>query len=158
MAMFFVGFMICLWIYFYVVINTNETTSTRPRYYIPNRHYVYTHSINGRVFYVGKGFKDRAWSTLSRNYYWWRWVNYYHPDHRYSNGIPIQEGIPIPRNNDKVVVNIIKDNMHYSDAYEYEKQIIEQYGVDNLTNILKGHNSNLQEYSKQPIPSRNLKS
>jgi len=113
----------------------------------PHRHYVYTHSINGRVFYVGKGFKDRAWSTLSRNYYWWRWVNYYHPNY-------LREGVRIPHDNDKVVVNIIKDNMHYSNAYEYEKQIIEQYGVDNLTNILKGHDSNKTEYSKQPIPKR----
>ena len=142
-----ISFMIALWIYFYVVINTDETTPTRPRSYIPNRHYVYTHSINGRVFYVGKGFKDRAWSTLSRNYYWWRWVKYYHPDY-------LQEGVQIPYDSDIVVVNIIKDNMHYSNAYEYEKQIIEQYGVDNLTNILKGHDSNKREYSKQPLPKR----
>lgn len=147
MVTFLVSFVVALWIYFYAVNNINETVPTKSRYYIPRRHYVYTHSINGKVFYVGKGFKDRAWSTLSRNYYWWRWVNYYHPNY-------LREGVQIPYDSEKVVVNIIKDNMHYSNAYEYEKQIIEQYGVDNLTNILKGHDSNKTEYSKQPLPKR----
>jgi len=147
----FLFFGLPIWLcYRYAFVGTETKTRVgHSSYYVPRRHYVYTHSINGKVFYVGKGFKDRAWSTLSRNYYWWRWVNFYYPDY-------LQEGIPIPRHtyNDKIVVNIIKDNMHYSDAYEYEKQIIEQYGVDNLTNILKGYDSIKQEYSKQPMPKR----
>lgn len=149
----FLFFGLPIWLcYLYVFVGTETTKqnngySSGLQYSIPRRHYVYTHSINGKVFYVGKGFKDRAWSTLSRNYYWWRWVNYYYPNY-------LREGVQIPYDNDIVVVNIIKDNMHYSNAYEYEKQIIEHYGVDNLTNILKGHDSNKREYSKQPLPKR----
>jgi len=114
--------------------------------YIPHRHYVYTHSINGKVFYVGKGYKDRAWSTLSRNYYWWRWVNYYYPEY-------IHKGMLLPRNNKHIVVTIVKDNMEYKDAYLYEAKVIEQYGIDNLTNILKAYDSDIEEYSEQPIPN-----
>ena len=77
-------------------------------------YYVYTHYTNGKVFYVGKGRKNRAYETRSRNKYWWNTVKKY--------------GEPI--------IEIIYSNLSEEDAYLKESELIQKYGLDNLTNMV----------------------
>jgi hypothetical protein len=79
-------------------------------------YYVYTHSIDGKVFYVGKGRGNRAYQTRSRNRYWHNMVNKYgHP-----------------------TIKIVKDKLTDDESYELEKTLIKEYGIDNLVNISEG--------------------
>lgn len=79
--------------------------------------YVYGHytADTGKLFYVGKGIKKRAWSFRSRNRYWYNVVN--------KHGIDIK---------------ILYDNLTEEEAYEKEKEIIAEVGLNNLTNVLSG--------------------
>jgi hypothetical protein len=79
-----------------------------------NDYYVYTHYVNGKVFYVGKGRKNRAYETRSRNKYWWNTIKKY--------------GEP--------VIEIIYSNLSETDAYLKESELIETYGLNNLTNMV----------------------
>ena len=81
-----------------------------------NIYYVYTHSVNDEVFYVGKGRGNRATQTRSRNRHWWNIVN--------KHGKP--------------VVNIIQDNLTDEDAYSLEIKLISEYGISNLSNVSEG--------------------
>jgi len=111
----------------------------------PTGHYVYLHSIDDRVFYVGKGSTNRAWSTSSRNRYWWRWVNHHKPNNS------IIENTELCRDNTDITVDIVADSLYPHQAYMLEEEVIDIYGVDNLTNILSSNApAGERQYSKQP--------
>jgi hypothetical protein len=119
--------------------------STTTDYSNPTGHYVYLHSIDDRVFYVGKGSTNRAWSTSSRNRYWWRWVNHHKPNNS------IIENSELCRDNTDITVDIVADNLYPHQAYMLEEDVINTYGVDNLTNILSSNApAGERQYSKQP--------
>lgn len=79
--------------------------------------YVYGHyrADTGKLFYVGKGIGDRAWSKRKRNRYWHNTVNKY-----------------------GYTVKILEDNLTDELAYAKEKQLIEEVGLQNLTNMTAG--------------------
>lgn len=82
-----------------------------------NIFYVYFHyrKDDGKIFYVGKGFKNRYKSTANRNKYWHNTVN----KHGYYS-------------------NIVQDNLSESDAFELEVFCIKEIGKENLCNITDG--------------------
>lgn len=84
-----------------------------------NKAYVYEwYNVDtNEVFYVGKGRNNRMHSMKNRNQYFLRYVEKYNCDCR-----------------------IVKDNMTDDEAYQYEKELIEQYKKDNQcqTNIAEG--------------------
>jgi hypothetical protein len=84
---------------------------------ISNRFYVYLHinPTNGKVFYVGKGSRNRAYQTRSRNDHWKNTVNKYGID-----------------------VCIVSDNMTNEEAASFEVRLISFYGLDNLCNMTSG--------------------
>lgn len=84
---------------------------------VSSKFYVYLHinPTNGKVFYVGKGSRNRAFETRSRNEHWKNYVNKY--------------GINI---------SIVKDNMTNEEAASYEVRLISFYGLDNLCNMTSG--------------------
>jgi hypothetical protein len=78
------------------------------------KYYTYTHSDStGKVFYVGKGIKDRAWSE-QRNKYWKEKVKSL---------------------NNKYFVEIVYDELTQEEALDAEALLIELHGFENLTNI-----------------------
>lgn len=79
--------------------------------------YVYVHrrATDGRVFYVGKGSRDRAWVKKGRNKHWHNIVN--------KHGYKIE-----------VVMMFGKDDC----ARSFEKSLIKWYGFDNLCNLTNG--------------------
>ena len=77
-------------------------------------YYVYIHSVNGKVFYVGKGKGRRAYKTTSRNKHWWKVVNE-------SNNYQI---------------DIISTDLDEDSAYQLEGKLIKHYGLGNLTNVI----------------------
>lgn len=83
----------------------------------PNRFYVYEHlkPNTGEVFYIGKGSKNRAYQTRSRNNHWTNIVNKY-----------------------GLEVNIIYNNLTNQEAGQKEIDLIEFYGLDNLCNMTQG--------------------
>lgn len=42
--------------------------------FLPRKYYVYSHSFDGVVFYIGKGIGGRAWDTGDRNAQWHKLV------------------------------------------------------------------------------------
>ena len=125
--------------------NVGDTYSSTIDYPNPTGHYVYLHSIDDRVFYVGKGSTNRAWSTSNRNRYWWRWVNHHKPNNA------IIENAELCRDNKEITVDIVADNLYPQQAYILEEEVINTYGVDNLTNILSSNApAGERQYSKQP--------
>lgn len=80
--------------------------------------YVYLHRIapHGRVFYVGKGKGQRAWSEAGRNAYWRRIVRKHGGFH----------------------VEIVESGLQEWFAFEREIQLIELYGRDTLCNLTDG--------------------
>lgn len=80
--------------------------------------YVYLHKKPGTndVFYVGKGKKNRAYVTKSRNTHWSNVVNKY-------NGFDVE---------------IIKSGMTEKEAFEFEKKTIQELGIEKLTNQTLG--------------------
>lgn len=80
-----------------------------------NNFYIYIHvSLNGKTFYVGKGFGDRAWRKNNRNKDW----------HRIAN-----EGYAI---------FIIANNLSELDAFNAEIKMISAIGRRNLVNKTDG--------------------
>lgn len=79
--------------------------------------YVYVHRklTDGKVFYVGKGSKDRAFVSKGRNRHWKNIVN----KHGYSVSI---------------VMRFLKDAC----ARSFEKALIKFYGFENLCNLTNG--------------------
>jgi hypothetical protein len=77
-------------------------------------YYVYTHSVNDKVFYVGKGRGNRAYQIRSRNKYWWEVVN----------------------ESKDYQTDIVYTDLDEDLAYQLEAKLIKQYGLDNLTNMI----------------------
>jgi hypothetical protein len=87
-----------------------------------NKFYVYEHlkPNTGEVFYIGRGCRNRAFESRSRNSHWKNIVNKYGID-----------------------VNIIYKNLSSSEANKKEKELIEFYGLDNLCNMTSGGDCNI---------------
>jgi len=74
-----------------------------------NKYYVYTHStMNGKVFYVGKGTGKRAWEKRNGK----AWETDY-------------------------AVEILFDGLTEEEALDAEAVLIDSYGIENLANIKK---------------------
>ena len=93
-------------------------------------YYVYVHkdSASGEVFYVGKGYGQRAWNTKSRNSKWQSKVK------SLSNGWQVE---------------IVKDDLSENEAFDLEISLIEKYGGPQafggkLTNEALGGKSSLE--------------
>ena len=79
--------------------------------------YVYAHlRCDGRIFYIGKGQKRRAWSAACRNDHWRKVANKYAPH--------------------KVV--ILRDGLSEEAAFDLERRVIRIVGKVNLTNKTDG--------------------
>lgn len=102
-----------------------------------NRFYVYEHlkPNTGEVFYIGKGCKNRAYETRSRNNHWTNIVNKY-----------------------GIEVNIVYKNLTNQEAGKKEIDLIEFYGLDNLCNMTQGGDGcvSLKQESRNKI-SNSLK-
>jgi hypothetical protein len=79
--------------------------------------YVYGHykADTGELFYIGKGSDTRAWKKNRRNQYWKNIVN--------------RHGF---------VVKIIYDDLTHDEAYDKEKELITEIGLENLANFQIG--------------------
>ena len=79
--------------------------------------YVYGHykADTNELFYIGKGMGKRAYQKTNRNIHWKRVVK--------KHGL---------------VVKILEDDLTEEQAYEKEKQLIAEVGLENLTNIVEG--------------------
>lgn len=103
----------------------------------PSRFYVYEHlkPYTGEVFYIGKGCKNRAYETRSRNKHWENIVNKY-----------------------GIEVNIIYENLTNSEASQKEIDLISFYGLENLCNMTQGGDGcvSLKQESRDKI-SNSLK-
>jgi len=82
---------------------------------IMSKHYVYIHRnpITKQIFYVGVGYKARAWS-----FKWGHSKHYYNYIQKY--------GLPI--------VEMYKTNLTEDEAYELEEQLISEYGRVGIDN------------------------
>jgi hypothetical protein len=79
-------------------------------------YYVYGHyTLDGRLFYVGKGVGDRAWVKRSRNPHWKNVAN--------KCGLEVK---------------ILVDSLTEEEALQKEKELIEEIGIENLTNMRPG--------------------
>jgi hypothetical protein len=81
-------------------------------------YYVYKHVRlkDGSIFYIGKGKGDRMYSASRRNQYWKRIVE--------------KDG--------GFTALLIKENISEEEAFELEKTIISEIGINNLTNMTDG--------------------
>jgi hypothetical protein len=82
------------------------------------KYYVYKHVRlkDNTTFYIGKGKGDRFKSHTARNTYW--------------NNIVKKDG--------GFNTIIVKDNLTEEEAFEFEKQLIFEIGLNNLTNLTEG--------------------
>lgn len=74
---------------------------------------VYTHSIDGKVFYVGMGTNIRPYDFQNRPDYWKNFVN-----ERYKD----------------LVVEEVCEDVSKEEAFKIEADTIHKIGLDNLTN------------------------
>jgi hypothetical protein len=81
-------------------------------------YYVYKHIRlkDGSTFYVGKGRGNRIYAVNGRNDYWKRIVE--------------KDG--------GFTTLLVKENISEEEAFELEKSIISQIGIENLTNMTEG--------------------
>jgi len=85
---------------------------------IPNRFYVYIHKrLDDKIFYVGKGCRNRAYTKHYRNDEWHKEA---------AKGYKIE---------------IVEDNLLELDSYKLEKKLIAEIGLQNLTNCKSGGTS-----------------
>ena len=98
-----------------------------------NHFYVYLHKRKdtNEVFYVGKGAKNRAYSTSNRNKYWHNIVN--------------KAGY---------TVEIISKNLNEKIAYQFEEVLITFYRIKNLAkaNISSGGIGSTSGVTGRPCP------
>lgn len=82
-----------------------------------NRFYVYGHytADTNELFYIGKGTRDRAWTSHRRSAYWHNKVNKH-----------------------KRIVKILYDNLTEEEALNKEKELIAEVGLDKLVNLTEG--------------------
>lgn len=99
-----------------------------------NRFYVYEHlkPNTGEVFYIGRGTKNRAYQTRSRNNHWTNIVKKY-----------------------GLEVNIVYKNLTSSEANQKEIDLIDFYGFDNLCNMTSGGDANIV-FKKETISKMSL--
>jgi hypothetical protein len=90
--------------------------------------YVYGHYRNdtNQLFYIGKGTGDRAWHTRRRNKYW--------------NNIVKKHGF---------TVKILEDGLTEEQAFETEKKLIAQVGLENLANLTEGGDGFTSKFLKE---------
>ena len=83
-------------------------------------YYVYKHIRlkDGSTFYIGKGKGERMYSASKRNEYW--------------NRIVEKDG--------GFTALLIKESISEQEAFELEKSIIKEIGIENLTNLTEGGN------------------
>jgi len=95
--------------------------------------YVYGHykADTGELFYIGKGTGNRAWVLTGRNSYWNNVVN--------KHGVEIK---------------ILYDGLTDEDAYEKEKEVIAEVGLENLTNITEGGEGITSDLAKELFAHR----
>jgi hypothetical protein len=98
-----------------------------------NNFYVYGHfKPNEDIpFYVGKGTGRRAWQKNGRNEYWKNVVNKYGYE-----------------------VKLLEENLTEEGAYERERELIIEIGLDKLTNILTGGEGMSSEDAKRLAKKR----
>lgn len=108
---------------------TSTRSITSRSYSMANIYYVYTliDPRSNRIFYVGEGKGKRAWShqvfkSCTNNPHKDRVIQKIH-----SSGL-------------EVIVKIIKENLTKAQSVEYESLLIEEIGLENLTNICKDAN------------------
>lgn len=94
--------------------------------------YQYNDPIKEKVFYIGKGTKNRAYST-NKNIYVQQRIKLLE-----DSGISFKDE----------VVEIIKYFDNSMDALEYEKQMIKHYGLENLLNMTSGGEGVCSEVAK----------
>jgi hypothetical protein len=99
-----------------------------------NRFYVYEHlkPNTGEVFYIGRGTRNRAYQTRSRNNHW--------------TNIVKKHGLE---------VNIVYKNLTSSEANQKEIELIDFYGFDNLCNMTSGGDANIV-FKKETIDKMSL--
>jgi hypothetical protein len=95
--------------------------------------YVYGHykADTGELFYIGKGTGKRAWVLDGRNPYWNNVVN--------KHGVEIK---------------ILYNDLTEEEAFNKEKELIQEIGLDNLTNILEGGQGITSELAKELAVAR----
>lgn len=94
-----------------------------------NKYYVYAHinRVTNKIFYIGKGSGERAFTSRGRNEYWCNIIKQY-------GGFNVE---------------ILESNLTNADAYKREAFYIKFLGVDNLTNKMSGNiEGGHSEYSK----------
>lgn len=99
-----------------------------------NNYYVYLHKqLDGTIFYVGKGKDKRAYSKAYRNVDWKELV----------------------KQNGDYIVEIPYTNLSEDDAFEIEKKLISEIGIDKLCNKSTGGEGKSREpYKYQYILDR----
>ncbi|MGM0597692.1 MAG: LEM-3-like GIY-YIG domain-containing protein [Myxococcota bacterium] len=78
-----------------------------------------------KVFYVGKGRANRVYTHLKKA----------------INGDPSDKGFKIReilKTGQKPKLNIVKQGLTEEEAYSFERKLIDEYGLENLTNVQPG--------------------
>ena len=99
-----------------------------PEVHAKLKHYVYLYAdpITGKPFYVGKGFGDRILAHQDAG----------------GDGEKAKRIEELRRQGLKPKLVIVRHGMEESEAFAVEAVIIEQIGLENLTNIVAGHRTN----------------
>jgi hypothetical protein len=101
-------------------------------------YYVYKHVRlkDDSIFYIGKGKGDRLDCSKNRNKYW--------------NNIVKKDG--------GFTSKIVKDNLTEEEAFDLEKKMISEIGIDNLTNMTDGgEGTNTRKYYSEEQYTEYLK-
>lgn len=95
--------------------------------YMDTKYYVYGHyTLDGRLFYIGKGTRKRAWEISDRNPHWHNVKNKY-----------------------GICIKILLSSLTEEEALIKERELIAEIGLDNLTNIRPGGEGFTSEESKK---------
>ena len=95
----------------------------------PCRNYVYAHvDAEGRIFYIGKGVRRRAWSRERRHSLWFRYIE------KHLGG--------------NFQVRILQDNLSPEEAVEREADWMAKCGSDLVNWVNMGRDTDLQELER----------